>query len=118
MSDIGNPRDHLANERTHLAWVRTALTVMVLGLAVAKFGDGGEISAATLVAGSVLVAAGTAGVAYGSLRYRSTARELSQGRFDTPRSTTGPILAAGLLLVSVLVAGAVLLAAGRQAIGA
>lgn len=111
MNDVGNPRDYLANERTHLAWVRTSLTVMVLGLAVAKFGDGSDVSAATLVAGSVLAAAGTAGVVYGSMRYRSTARELAQGRFETPRSTTGPIVAAGLLLVAVLLAGVIMLIA-------
>jgi uncharacterized membrane protein YidH (DUF202 family) len=112
MSDVGNPRDHLANERTHLAWVRTALAVIVLGLAVAKFGDGGEASGATLLAGAVLAAAGTAGGVYGSVRYRSTARELSEGRFDTPRSTTGPVAAAGLILLAVVVAGVILIVAG------
>jgi uncharacterized membrane protein YidH (DUF202 family) len=86
--------------------------VIVLGLAVAKFGDGGEASGATLLAGAVLAAAGTASGVYGSLRYRATAHELSQGHFETPRSTSGPILAAGLILLAVLLAGAVLLVAG------
>jgi Domain of unknown function (DUF202) len=30
-------RDHLANERTYLAWLRTTASVIVLGLAIAKF---------------------------------------------------------------------------------
>ncbi len=45
-------RDHLTNERTYLAWLRTAATVMVLGLAVAKFVEEGN--ARTEVAGGIL----------------------------------------------------------------
>lgn len=104
MSDIGNPRDHLANERTHLAWVRTALTVVVLGLAVARFGDEGSISASSVLAGSVLLVAGTGVVVYGSLRYRATARELSTGTFTTARSTLGPVVAAAVLTGAMVVA--------------
>lgn len=104
MSDVGNPRDHLANERTHLAWVRTALTVIVLGLAIARFGDDGTVSTGSVLAGSVLLLAGTGVVVYGSLRYRSAARELAAGTFETPRSTAGPVVAAATLTGAVLVA--------------
>jgi putative membrane protein len=108
MSDVGNPRDHLANERTHLAWVRTALTVIVLGLAIARFGDEGTVSVGSVLAGTVLLVAGTGVVLYGSRRYRRTARELTEGAFPTPRSTTGPVVAAGILTGAVLVALVVL----------
>nr|MCW2729148.1 hypothetical protein [Aeromicrobium sp.] len=111
MSDIGNPRDHLANERTHLAWVRTALTVVVLGLAVARFGDEGTISVASVLAGAGLLAAGTSVLVYGSLRYRSTARELANGTFGTARSTTGPIVAALVLLTAMIAALVILIVA-------
>lgn len=109
MSDIGNPRDHLANERTHLAWVRTALTVVVLGLAVARFGDEGSLSTGSVVAGAVMLAAGTSVLVYGSLRYRATAHELADGAFPTVRSTTGPIVAAGVLLAATIAALAILI---------
>ena len=39
-------RDHLANERTQLAWLRTGANVMVVGLAVARFGGDGDITPA------------------------------------------------------------------------
>ena len=55
-------RDHLANERTQLAWLRTSANVIVVGLAVARFADGGEVTAASLVAGGVLILTGAVGV--------------------------------------------------------
>ncbi|CAN5289490.1 hypothetical protein BH09ACT10_BH09ACT10_28570 [soil metagenome] len=97
MSDIGNPRDHLANERTHLAWMRTALTVIVLGLAIARFGDQGNVSVGSMLAGSMLLVAGTGVVVYGSYRYRAIAHELTGGTFATARSTRGPTVAAAVL---------------------
>lgn len=109
MSDVGNPRDHLANERTHLAWVRTALTVIVLGLAIARFGDAGTVSVGSVMAGSVLLVAGTGVVVYGSWRYRRTARELQDGSFPTARSTLGPVVAAVVLTAGVVLALVVLL---------
>ncbi|MEH3034080.1 MAG: DUF202 domain-containing protein [Aeromicrobium erythreum] len=111
MDDVGGPRDHLANERTHLAWVRTALAVTLLGLAVARFGDNGSVSLAGLVSGAVLVAAGASVLAYGSTRYRATARELERGEFGTARSTTGPVVATTVLLAAVVVALVILLLA-------
>lgn len=83
MSDVGNPRDHLANERTHLAWMRTALTVIVLGPAIARFGDQGNVSGGSMLAGPMLLVAGTGVVVYGSYRYRVIARELTGGTFVT-----------------------------------
>ena len=67
-------RDHLANERTQLAWLRTSANVIVVGLAVARFADGGEVTAASLVAGGLLILVGAVGVGYGTLRYRQRGR--------------------------------------------
>lgn len=109
MDDVGGPRDHLADERTDLAWLRTSLAVIVLGLAIAKFGDQGTASASSVTAGYLLMLAGTAVATYGSIRYRATARELSQQRVATPTSTTGPIVTAAILLLTLLAAGAIIL---------
>jgi uncharacterized membrane protein YidH (DUF202 family) len=103
-TDPASSRDHLANERTHLAWLRTAANVMVLGLAVARFGDGGHMTLSSLCAGGVLVVTGVGGVAYGSARYRSTARDLVNGSLDTVGRTTGPLVAAAVLVVALLLA--------------
>jgi putative membrane protein len=104
----GAARDHLANERTQLAWLRTAATVMVLGLAIARFGDEGGSSGRSVLAGGVLVAAGGVGVVYGTMRYRSTARALRRGDLDAAQSTIGPIVSAAVLLVAVVLSIVVL----------
>jgi uncharacterized membrane protein YidH (DUF202 family) len=107
--EIGGVRDHLANERTQLAWLRSGANVMVVGLAVARFGGDGEVTTSSLLAGAVLVLAGFVLVIFGTYRYRWVARELKEGVVDTASHTRGPTLAAALLLVSVLVAGTLLL---------
>ena len=101
-------RDHMANERTYLAWLRTAVNVMIVGLAVARFGSGGRPGALALGAGALLVATGAAGLGYGTVRYRAVNRELEDGRFITGSHGAGPQLAAVALLVA-LVAATVLL---------
>ena len=60
MTESSTLRDHLANERTQLAWLRTSANVIVVGLAVARFADGGEVTAASLVAGGLLILTGIA----------------------------------------------------------
>jgi putative membrane protein len=107
---IGGPRDHLANERTQLAWLRTGATVMVVGLAIARFADDGEISAASLLAGGILVLTGAAGVCFGTLRYRRIARDLRRGVTESAAATLGPTLAAVVLLIAVVAAAVVVLA--------
>jgi putative membrane protein len=103
-------RDHLANERTQLAWLRTSANVIVVGLAVARFADGGDVTAASLVAGGVLILTGAVGVVYGTLRYRWAAAAIRSGDIDGISSSLGPSVAAGVLLVAVLVSAVVLLA--------
>ena len=101
--------DHLANERTQLAWLRTGATAMVVGLGVARFADDGEISAASLVAGAILVLTGAAAVCFGTLRYRRVARELRDGVTRTAAETAGPTIAAVVLLIAVTAAALVVL---------
>jgi uncharacterized membrane protein YidH (DUF202 family) len=109
MESVGGPRDHLANERTQLAWMRTGATVMVVGLAVARFADDGDINPASLVAGAILVLTGAAAVCFGTVRYRRVARELREGVTRSAAETAGPTIAAGVLLVAMVVATVVVL---------
>jgi uncharacterized membrane protein YidH (DUF202 family) len=104
-------RDHLANERTQLAWLRTSANVIVVGLAVARFADGGEVTAASLVAGGLLILVGAVGVAYGTARYRRADLAIRRGQIEGVSGSLGPTLAAVVLLVTVLVSTVVLLAA-------
>jgi putative membrane protein len=104
-------RDHLANERTQLAWLRTSANVVVVGLAVARFADSGEVTGASLVAGGVLILTGAVGVVYGTWRYRRAASAIRRGDIDGISSSFGPSVAAVVLLLAVLVSAVVLLTA-------
>src|SRR3954451_9654265 len=95
-------RDPLANERPQLAWLRTSANVVVVGLAVARFADGGEVTAASLVAGGVLIVTGAVGVCYGTLRYRRAAEAIRRGDVAAISGSLGPSLAAAVLLLAVL----------------
>src|SRR3954452_10942139 len=95
-------RDHLANERTQLAWLRTSANVIVVGLAVARFADGGEVSASSLFAGGLLILVGAVGVVYGTLRYRRSAAAITRGDVEGISSSLGPSVAAFVLLGAVL----------------
>jgi putative membrane protein len=95
-------RDLLANERTFLAWVRTGATVMVLGLAIAKFGDDSKRS---LAAGALLVAVGALGVVEGLRRQRRVAESIETNQ---PMPTGGEAIAA-FVLVAAIVAALILL---------
>jgi inner membrane protein YidH len=92
-------RDLLANERTFLAWLRTAATVMVLGLAIAKFADvPGDRG---LAAGTILIVTGALGVFEGARRQRNVARAIEN---DEPISTGGALIAAVVLVAAVFAA--------------
>ena len=110
MTESSTMRDHLANERTQLAWLRTSANVVVVGLAVARFADAGDVTAASLVAGGVLILTGAVGVVYGTARYRRAAAAITRGDTEGISSSLGPSVAAVVLLVAVLVSAVVLLA--------
>lgn len=107
-------RDHMANERTFLAWLRTAVNVMIVGLAVAKFGAGGRPSGLVLGAGALLVAVGAAGLWYGTARYRAVNEELEHGRFATGSHGAGPQRAAAVLVAALVVATVLVIVDGMR----
>jgi putative membrane protein len=74
---------------------------MIVGLAIAKFLQPGELRA--VVGGLVLVATGAVGAAVGMVRYRRVNRELEAGRFVTGAGSATPLWAGGILLVVLLV---------------
>src|SRR3954462_4134789 len=106
MAESSAVRDHLANERTQLAWLRTSANVVVVGLAVARFADSGEVTAASLVAGGVLILVGAVGVVYGTVRYRRVSAAIIRGDSAGISAANGPTIAAVVLLVAVLVSTA------------
>jgi putative membrane protein len=120
MTDLGDERrkqlaqtrvrDHLANERTYLAWLRTGVTVMVLGLAVAKFVD--NLTAASIAAGTILLVVGALGVAYGTVRYRQVTIEIDSDTYEPGTRGYAAVISSTVLVVAV-VAAMVILIAGR-----
>lgn len=108
-SNPSRARDHMANERTYLAWLRTVVTVMALGLAVAKLG---EVSTTSILAGCVLVVVGAAGAAYGTVRYRQVNRELETGRYTTGSRGRAAVIASVVLVTAIVAALALLVAGG------
>ncbi len=102
-------RDHLANERTFLAWLRTAANVMIVGLAIAKFGSGGDVTGASLAAGGILVVLGGVGVGYGLYRYNVTRHRIETSHLLTHDQAWGPALAAIFLIVGVVASTVILL---------
>jgi uncharacterized membrane protein YidH (DUF202 family) len=107
----GGVRDHLANERTQLAWIRTGANVMVVGLAVARFADRGDLTVASLCAGGLLLLTGALAVAYGTVRYRRVAAELRVGTASSASSSTGPTVAAVVMVAATIAAAVILLMA-------
>jgi putative membrane protein len=92
-------RDLLANERTFLAWLRTAATVMVLGLAIAKFAD--VPGDREIAAGAILIVTGALGVFEGARRQRRVQYAIEN---DEPMPTGGELVAAVVLVVAVFAA--------------
>jgi putative membrane protein len=104
-------RDHLANERTYLAWLRTAAAVMALGLAIAGFTH--KTNWATVLAGGFLVLAGTAGVVYGTDRYRKVGSQIERGAFQVGSQARAVVIASSVLIIAV-VAALVTIAVGAK----
>jgi len=83
--------------------------VMIVGLAVARFGDGNEVTRSSLAAGAILVITGGAGAVYGGVRYRVTSRDLDTGVVWPTDRTKGPVMAALVLVVAIVISLALLL---------
>jgi putative membrane protein len=100
-------RDLLANERTYLAWLRTAVSLMVVGLAVARLLDPGHIG--PLVAGILLTAVGAVGVAYATRRSRVAAALIERGDIAGRDSGRAMTVVSTVLVLTVAAALVLLL---------
>ena len=87
---------------------------MVLGLAVATFGDATTIY--TIAAGAVLIVVGVAGLFYGTRRYRRVNREIEHGEYTTGSRGRCPAMASTVLTLAVL-ASLILLIIGEASNG-
>jgi putative membrane protein len=104
-------RDHMANERTYLAWLRTAVNVMVLGLAIAKFGS--KDQAASIAAGGIVVVVGAAFLAYGTRRYRQVNVQIEAGDYLTDTHGNAAVVASVVLVLATFAALLLLVTAGN-----
>ncbi len=112
----GNINERMANERTLLAWIRTSIAVITFGFVIVKFslfirqlsivlgkdhsipqyGYSGPI-------GILLVLMGAAGLVFGTLRYRATEKQISDGSYE-PRATWLYIFSGFMFVISLLLA--------------
>ncbi len=101
----------MANERTYLAWLRTAVNVMVLGLAIAKFGS--KDQTASIAAGGIVVAVGAAFLAYGTHRYRRVHTQIEAGEYLTGTHGNAAVVASVVLVLATFTALLLLVTAGN-----
>jgi putative membrane protein len=112
------PSDHLANERTFLAWIRTAISVIVFGFVVAKFGitlreflrisgNAARESGTSLMIGLGFMVMGILMALAAGFRYRTTMRRLETGDFKPAGAivTAWAVIAAlfGAILAAYLI---------------
>jgi putative membrane protein len=112
------PSDHLANERTFLAWIRTAISVIVFGFVVAKFGitlreflrisgNAARESGTSLMIGLGFMVMGILMALAAGFRYRTTMRRLETGNFKPAGAivTAWAVIAAlfGAILAAYLI---------------
>ena len=115
---IGKAADHLANERTYLAWIRTAISIVVFGFVVARFGitlrqflrmqgNTQSESGMSLAIGVGFIAMGIFMALVSLVRYRTTMKRLDAGEFQpaTTITTVLGVIAAlfGLILAVYLI---------------
>lgn len=102
-----DPRFSLANERTFLAWIRTAIALIAGGVAIDAVAL--PLPVWVRVATSIiLLAFGVAVPVLAWLHWASTERALRLGR-PLPASMVTALLAAGVLVVAVLIVLGVLI---------
>ena len=93
-------RTHLANERTFLAWLRTGLSLVAVGLVVARFLPIDLVPGFPYVRSFsvLLVLCGTVMVLYGARRYVKSYQQIEAGSYDPAGSALVTIAAfVGLL---------------------
>uniref|UniRef100_A0A7S4JYN1 DUF202 domain-containing protein n=1 Tax=Odontella aurita TaxID=265563 RepID=A0A7S4JYN1_9STRA len=96
-------RDHLANERTLLAWVRTSVSLIALGIAVAKFDPNRKTG---LAVGLMLVCLGIVMIGTSRVRYFDVLQSLERGEFRINEGGVNVILG---LIVFVSVASLIVM---------
>ncbi len=107
-----DPRFSLANERTALAWVRTGLALVAGGVALTSLATLADLSVVLHLIAAVACVAGAA-VAVSALRgWRRTERSLRLGE-AMPAPTALPVLVAGVVLISLLLAAHAVVSARR-----
>ncbi|WP_156820275.1 YidH family protein [Synechococcus sp. PCC 7336] len=107
-------REHQANERTFLAWVRTSLSLIGIGLALARFslfirelslaaeGVNGRVAGtATTLLGAVMVAIGIGIIGLGLWEYNRAYRQIESGLYR-PNRTMVWIVAIAVALLGLL----------------
>ena len=111
----GRAADHLANERTFLAWIRTSISIIVFGFVVAKFGitlreflqtqnRTHSESGLSLVIGVGFMSMGIFMALVSTVRYRSTMKQLTAGRFE-PADTVVTALGVSAAIFGAILAG-------------
>ena len=111
----GSPSDHLANERTFLAWIRTSIAIMGFGFVVVKFtlfikqisivlGDKANLLPSkgySTSIGVLLVVMGVVLALYSYLRYRITAKQITNRAYK-PSFTLSLLVTLSILIIGVL----------------
>ncbi len=92
-------RDHLANERTFLSWLRTSVSMIGLGIALAKFSVGEKEG---IVSASLLCAAGLLAVLYARQRYFNVLDALRSGKFVYATRSID-VVVVGLTVLSITI---------------
>ena len=90
-------RDYLANERTLLAWVRTAVSMIALGIALAKISE----DAPGKIVGAVLACFGILMVVSSRIRYFEVVDCLERGEYKIAQGSVNLVLGM-LVLISIV----------------
>ncbi len=108
-TDLAVQRTILANSRTFTAWLRTGLSLVLAGLAIAKFvGENQIFEEYALLIGIIFVLMGIAIYVLGLLSYKKSFDELKQTDKKTTISynilifITGGMILTGLLIIGLL----------------
>ena len=104
VGDEPDARFSLANERTALAWVRTGLGLVAGGVALTSLATFAELTVLLDVIAAVACLAGSAVAGYGWRTWRRNEIALRTGA-PLPAPTALPVLAGGVVLMALVLAG-------------
>jgi len=104
VGDDPDARFSLANERTALAWVRTGLGLVAGGVALTSFATFAELPVFLDVVAAVSCLAGAVLAVYGWWTWKRYERALRTGA-PLPAPVALPVLAGGVVVMALLLAG-------------